>query len=98
MKDISKIIGIGAIRYNIIKVQPEKDIIFNWNDALNFEGNSAPFIQYSYARACGITSKKTFNIENINIKYSILTHKSEYDLIKNIAEFPLIIEESYKSE
>lgn len=97
MKDISKIIGIGAIRYNIIKVQPEKDIIFNWHDALNFEGNSAPFIQYSYARACGIISKKNLNIENINTNYSILTNESEYDLIKNIAEFPLIIEESYKN-
>jgi len=96
MKKISKIIGIGAIRYNIIKVQPEKDIIFNWNDALNFEGNSAPFIQYSYARACGIMSKININKENMNSNYSLLTHKSEYDLIKNIAEFPIIIEESYK--
>jgi len=52
MKDIAEIIGIGALRYNIIKVQPEKDIVFKWEEALNFEGNSSPFIQYSYTRAC----------------------------------------------
>jgi arginyl-tRNA synthetase len=96
MKKIAKIIAVGAIRYNIIKVQPEKDIIFNWNDALNFEGNSAPFIQYSHARACGILSKiknKNFNSRTNNI---IFDNKSEHDLVKSLAEFPMIIQESYK--
>ena len=97
MKNISEIIGIGALRYNIIKVQPEKDIIFNWDDALNFEGNSAPFIQYSYARACGISSKINIKNENTVPNYSLLKHKSEYEVIKNIAEFPIIIEEAYKN-
>ena len=96
LKKISEIIGIGALRYNIIKVQPEKDIIFNWDDALNFEGNSAPFIQYSYARACGISSKINIKKENSVPNYSLLKHKSEYEVIKNIAEFPIIIEEAYK--
>ncbi len=96
MKEISEIIGIGALRYNIIKVQPEKDITFNWNDALNFEGNSAPFVQYSYARACGIIFKIGIIEEKNIIDYTLLNHKSEYDLIKNIAEFPLIIQEAYK--
>ncbi len=96
MKEISKIIGIGALRYNIIKVQPEKDIIFNWNDALNFEGNSAPFIQYAYARACGIISKINIRKDK-KLEYSSLKHKSEYELIKNISRFPLIIEEAYKN-
>jgi len=96
LKKISEIIGIGALRYNIIKVQPEKDIIFNWDDALNFEGNSAPFIQYSYARACGISSKINIKKETSVPNYSLLKHKSEYEVIKNIAEFPIIIEEAYK--
>jgi arginyl-tRNA synthetase len=96
MKKIAKIIGLGAIRYNIIKVQPEKDIIFNWNDALNFEGNSAPFIQYSHARACGILSK----IKDIDLNLTennFLFNKSEYDLIKSLAEFPMIIQDSYRN-
>ena len=75
MRKISEIIGIGALRYNIIKVQPEKDINFKWEDALNFEGNSAPFIQYAYARASGIISKiKNFN-NKTDINFSILCVK-----------------------
>jgi len=46
---ISEAVGIGAIRYNIIRVQAEKPIVFKWEDALNFEGNSGPFVQYSHA-------------------------------------------------
>jgi len=57
MKEISEMVGIGALRYNIIKVQPEKDIVFKWEEALNFEGNAVPFIQYAHARACSILSK-----------------------------------------
>ena len=57
MKKIAEIVGIGALRYNIIKVQPEKDINFKWEDALNFEGNAVPFIQYAHARACSILGK-----------------------------------------
>jgi arginyl-tRNA synthetase len=97
MKKISEIIGIGSLRYNIIKVQAEKDIVFNWSDALNFEGNSAPFIQYSYARASGIISKINIREKINDNHYSLLKHKSEIRLLRNIAEFPLIIEEAYKN-
>ncbi len=88
-KEIAEIIGIGALRYNIIKVQPEKDIVFKWEEALNFEGNASPFIQYSHARACSILSKKKDEIKDIDS--SVLEHKSELTLIKKLAEFPLVI-------
>ncbi len=54
---ISELVGIGAIRYNIVRVQMEKSITFKWEEALSFEGDSAPFIQYSHARACSILRK-----------------------------------------
>jgi arginyl-tRNA synthetase len=92
MKEISEIIGIGALRYNIIKVQPEKDIQFKWEEALNFEGNSSPFIQYAHARSCGILSKSQDKIIDINA--DLLKHDSETILIKNLARFPDIINES----
>ncbi|RLF59819.1 MAG: arginine--tRNA ligase [Thermoplasmata archaeon] len=95
MQHISKIIGIGAIRYNIIKVQPEKDIVFKWEEALNFEGNAAPFIQYSHARAAGILTKnlKQNILENIN-QISKLTHNSEINLCKKLSMFPKIIQDA----
>jgi arginyl-tRNA synthetase len=95
MKKISEIVGIGALRFNIVKVQPEKDIVFKWEEALNFEGFSAPFIQYAHARTCGILSKKSFDSKKIDT--SGLTHDSETKLVKAIAKFPKIIEESCSS-
>ena len=56
-REIATAVGVAAVRYNIARVQPEKPMVFKWEEALNFEGNSAPFIQYSHARACSILSK-----------------------------------------
>jgi arginyl-tRNA synthetase len=92
MRKIAELIGIGSLRYNIIKVQPEKDIVFTWEDALNFEGNAVPFIQYSHARACSILSKTT--LKNHVFDSTLLTHESEIALIKKLARFPLMIEDA----
>ena len=93
MEEIAEKIGVGALRYNIIKVQPEKGITFKWEEALNFDGNSAPFIQYAHARACSILSKTKEKISKVDA--SALTHPSELNLIKKLAEFPLAVEEAY---
>ncbi len=92
MKEIAEKIGIGALRYNIIKVQPEKDIAFKWEEALNFEGNASPFIQYSHARACSILSKKQDEIKDVDA--TLLNHDSEIDLIKKLARFPIVIDDA----
>jgi len=92
MKKIAEIVGIGALRYNIIKVQPEKDIMFKWEEALNFEGNAVPFIQYAHARACSILRKT--KMKEYKFKADVLTHISEVALIKQLARFPLIIDDA----
>jgi len=92
MKEIAEVVGIGSLRYNIIKVQPEKDIIFKWEEALNFEGNAVPFIQYAHARACSILTKT--DIDNLQFDPRLLSHESELKLIKQLAKLPLYIEEA----
>lgn len=92
MQEIAEIVGIGALRYNIIKVQPEKDIVFKWEEALNFEGNASPFIQYSHARACSILDKNKDKLDKINA--NLLKHDSEIGLVKKLARFPFVIEEA----
>jgi arginyl-tRNA synthetase len=95
MKDIAQLVGIGALRYNIVKVQPEKEIQFTWEEALNFEGNAVPFIQYAHARACSILAKsreKTYTVDA-----TLLTHPAELTLIKQLARFPIIIDDASKS-
>ncbi|MFW6172947.1 MAG: arginine--tRNA ligase [Elusimicrobiota bacterium] len=92
MKKIAEIVGIGSLRYNIIRVQPEKDIVFKWEEALNFEGNAAPFIQYAHARACSILKKTTD--EKREFDSNTLNHNSEVKLVKLLARFPLVVEEA----
>jgi arginyl-tRNA synthetase len=92
MKEIAQVVGIGSLRYNIIKVQPEKDIVFTWEDALNFEGNAIPFIQYAHARASSILAKT--KIKKHTFEANLLTHNSEMILIKQLAQFPLIIDDA----
>jgi arginyl-tRNA synthetase len=57
MLNIARKVGIGAIRYNIVRVHPEKQLVFKWDEALNFDGNSGPYIQYVHARACSMLRK-----------------------------------------
>ena len=54
---IAEAVGVSAVRFNIIKVSPEKGFTFRWEDALAFEAGSAPFVMYSHTRACSIKSK-----------------------------------------
>ncbi|HEC88159.1 MAG TPA: arginine--tRNA ligase [Thermoplasmata archaeon] len=90
---IAKNVAIGAIRYNIIKVRAEKPIVFRWEDALNFEGQSAPFIQYSHARCCSIL-KKTKYSGDYEGEYK---HESEIRLMKTIALFPEVVKEGMEN-
>ncbi len=89
-RGIAEAVGTGAIRYNIIRVQAEKQLVFKWEEALNFEGNSAPFVQYSHARASSILRKAT---EFGEYDPALLVHPSETALIMGIARFPSVIRE-----
>lgn len=94
MRTIAEAVGIGAIRYNIVKVQPEKKILFRWEEALSLEGQTAPFLQYSYARACGIL-RKSEAIDAWDPR--LLENPQERSLLKLMARFPSVVKESAAS-
>ena len=87
----------GAVRYDVVKVSADKATTFDWKQALDFEKLSAPFIQYSHARACSIIRKgdqthQTHEQEFQEFQADLLTGENEVALIKKIAEFDLIID------
>jgi len=86
---VAKDVALGAVRYDVVKVSPDKATVFDWKAALDFEKLSAPFIQYSHARACSILDKAGSPGE---FDPGLLTSPEEVDLIKKISQFDLAIE------
>ena len=89
--EIAEIIGLGAMRYNIVRVQAEKSITFRWEEALNFEGNSAPFLQYAHARASSILAKAGDRIPGEGAR---LLHPQEQRLLRWVAKFPSLVRDA----
>ena len=94
-QEVADFVGIGAVRYDVVKVSPEKSTVFDWREALDFEKQGAPFIQYSHARACSILANaKGSGIKLADLKYdiSVLVEDQEIDLIKHLARFTSVID------
>jgi arginyl-tRNA synthetase len=92
--DIAEKIGIGAIRYYISKLSPEKHMIFNWDEALSFERGCAS-IQYAHARACKLLKKSgNININDYDSEDWNLEHPFEKELVKILSKFTMEIENS----
>jgi arginyl-tRNA synthetase len=92
---------VGAIRYNIIRIQAEKKIVFKWEDALNFEGDSAPFIQYAHARACSILRNSQHRSDDYSpdlskVQLNLINEPSEIELIRILGKFPGLVRKSAK--
>ncbi|MEK6890602.1 MAG: arginine--tRNA ligase, partial [Nanoarchaeota archaeon] len=87
-----KKIALAAIKYAMLKNDNDKNIIFSWENSLNFEGDSGPYLQYSYARASSILRKSK---SKKSTKYEIpKLNPTEIALIKKINEFPVILEDA----
>lgn len=90
-----RIIALGALKYFILKVDPRKNMMFNPSESIDFNGNTGPFIQYTYARIKSVLRKSAeskINIEN-NVKINSLSAK-EKDLLKRITLYPLAVKEA----
>jgi arginyl-tRNA synthetase len=85
-RNIANFVGIGAVRYALVEVDPSKPVVFTWDRVLNFERNSAPYIQYTHARACSILRKAARKPEKPD--YSLLKERLEQELILDLASFP----------
>jgi len=97
-ESIYEAIGIGALRYFILKVDPVKKMIYNPTESIDFNGNTAPFIQYIYARTQSLKRNATAqNVEILSYQKAIesyIPNAVETKLIRTINEFPMVIKEA----
>ncbi|MBL7887739.1 MAG: arginine--tRNA ligase [Flavobacterium sp.] len=89
-----KTIGLGALKYYMLKVDPKKQMMFNPEESVDFNGNTGSFIQYTYARIQSILRKATFDWTSATV---IDLHEKEKELIKQIALFPEVIQDAAKN-
>jgi arginyl-tRNA synthetase len=85
-RTISEFVGKGAVKYALIAVDPTKPVVFTWDRVLDFDKNSAPYIQYSHARACSILRKASKETKKAD--YSLLVDPLEKDIMLTLARFP----------
>ncbi|MFB6166045.1 MAG: DALR anticodon-binding domain-containing protein, partial [Haloarculaceae archaeon] len=88
-------VGIGAVRYDIVSKQPTKAITFEWDRALDFEAQSAPYVQYVHARACGIIDEAEGAGHAVpapaELDVAALETDEARQLLRTIARFPAVI-------
>ena len=86
-----RMVGLGALKYFILKVDPRKTMLFDPRESIDFNGNTGPFIQYTHARICSILRKAT----EAGIDFSSAVQADylpeEIDLVKTLTEYPSVV-------
>ena len=94
-REIARIVGMGALKYFILKVDARKNMLFNPEESIDFNGNTGPFIQYTYARIRSILRKA----DNQNSQFSTLNPQlsdKEIELIQKMSEYGAAVEQAGK--
>jgi arginyl-tRNA synthetase len=89
---IAEHVGAGAVRFQILRIAPDKPVKFRWEEALSFEGRSGPFVQYSYARAGSILRKAAKEEPPYPFEAGALRRPEETDLVRTLARLPSAVE------
>jgi len=92
-KEIAETVGVGAVKFALLNVTASKPITFNWDQVINFERNSFPFINYTYVRALGILRKSGFTPTS-DVDTTKLTHEYERELIIQMSKYPKLFIEA----
>ncbi|MDH4223880.1 MAG: arginine--tRNA ligase, partial [candidate division Zixibacteria bacterium] len=88
-------VGIGAVIFGFLSTRRNKDIDFDWDKALNFEGETGPYVQYTYARLCSLILKYNMPVEK-RVEFRLLSTEEEHMLLKKLEDFPRTIKISVR--
>ena len=91
---VARQVGIGAILFNDLYNQRIKDVIFNWDKILNFDGETGPYVQYTYARCASIFRKVGEVDIPEQIDYNVLTDEVTMSLLKDMSRFPQVVKDA----
>ena len=91
---IAEIVGIGSIIFHDLFNQRIKNVNFSWDEVLNFDGTTGPYVQYTYARAKSILRKGNIDNINMNVNTDLLLDEASYNLVKEFASYPDKVKES----
>ncbi len=91
--DVDKKIALGALHYYLLQSLAHKDMLFDSTESLSFTGNTGPYLQYTGARICSV-ERKADALDFSVIDYSLLQDDAEWEIIKELAAFPLIVEQA----
>jgi arginyl-tRNA synthetase len=92
-EEIAKQIGIGAVIFGDLTNDRTRDVDFTWEKVLNFEGDTAPYLQYTHARICSIKRKAVLDVQS-DVQFNLLIDSHEFELAKLLDQFPSIVAES----
>ncbi len=93
-QEVAECIGVGSIIFGDVSKRRNQDLVFKWEDILNFDGETAPYVQYTYARACSILKKAEFKESKIKNLKNYTPEDIEHDVIKLVLEFETKLEEA----
>ena len=96
-EEVSKMLGIGAIKYADLSTDRNNNYTFEWEKMLSFDGNTAPYLQYAHARICSIFSKDEIERNSISNAEIILTHEREIALARALIKFPEALDSACSS-
>ncbi|GHU65178.1 arginine--tRNA ligase [Bacteroidia bacterium] len=91
--EVSRIVGLGALKYFILKVDPRKNMVFNPKESIDFNGNTGPFIQYTYARIQSIL-RRVGALRATPLQSDFPLNEKEENLIQILSEFPAVVKEA----
>ena len=94
--EIAKTVGLGALKYFMLKVDPRKNMVFNPKESIDFNGNTGPFIQYTYARIQSVLRKSNLSPQDLSgiINLSVPISEKEETLVQLLVDFPSVVQEA----
>lgn len=97
-EEVSKKVALGATSFEVIKYEKVKDTIYDMEASLNFDGETAPYMQYTYARCCSILEKAGVDVQASDVDYTQITNEQGFELLKVINKFQKTIVEAYEKQ